>query len=672
MCGIIGSFNNKETIKVVRSGLKLMKRGKDGDNVYFKENFALGHSLHSIVGHVKQPIVKKGVLVFNGEIYNWEELNKKYKLKAKNDSELLSLLLEKKDLEKVLEELDGVYAFGYLRDDKLVLVRDIIGVKPIWFSFVKGFSFASEGKVLENSIELNPRKILDYDVSNNKFKFKEREFFKIKPEMKKNINETVEKLLEESVKKRIPSKKFGLLFSGGIDSVVLALLFKKLKCKFRCYVAGIGNSSDVEYAIKVAKELELDLEVVKIKENEVEKYLKKIIPLIEDTNVVKVGVALPFFIACEEMKEKVVFSGLGSEEIFAGYERHKNSRNVNEECLSGLLKMYERDLYRDDVVTMYNGLELRLPYLDKKLVEYSLKVNEKFKLNKDRNKIILRDIGKKLGLSEEISERKKKAAQYGSGFHKILKKLSKKNGFRYISEYLRGFYKDHNLKLGALVSSGKDSIYAMYVMMRQNYDVNCMIGIKSKNKDSFMFHSPVEMVEKQSEAIGIDFLMGETEGNKEDELKDLKKVLEEAKKKYGIEGVITGALFSNYQRERIEKVCDELGLKIFSPLWHMDQELEMRQMIEDGFEFIFVKIAADGLSKKWLGKVIDSKDIDKLVKLNEKIGLNVAGEGGETESLVLNCPLFKKKLKIKSKVKEESENVAELEIKDVELVKKRL
>ena len=85
-----------------------------------------------------------------------------------------------------------------------------------------------------------------------------------------------------------------------------------------------------------------------------------------------------------------------------------------------------------------------------------------------------------------------------------------------------------------------------------------------------------------------------TRGEKEDELIDLKKALQKAKKKYRIEGVVTGALYSNYQRERIEKVCDSLGLKIFSPLWHVSQEEEMREIIRAGFKIMLSSIAAYG------------------------------------------------------------------------------
>lgn len=692
MCGIIGIFNKDNSLELVRIGLKeIENRGKDGNNYYATKRYSLGHCLHSVVGYVKQPIIKKGISISNCEIYNWKELSKKYKLNAKNDSEVLALLIEKKgidNIKEILSELDGTYAFAHVYDDKLVLARDIIGIKPLWYDHSEGFSFASEKKALEkigltNSIELNPRKIIVYDILNNKVSFIEREFFKIEPEIKNSkekIMEDTTRLIIDSIKKRIPKRKFGLLFSGGIDSTMIALILKKLKCDFTCYTAVLESETlkepeDLVYSKKVAKLLNLKLKVIKIKEKEVENYLKKIVPLIEDSNVIKVGVALPFYIACEQARKdncKVIFSGLGSEEIFAGYDRHKRSNNINKECVSGLLKMYERDTYRDDIITMYNNIELRLPFLDKNLVSYVLRIPEKYKINDNRNKIILREIAIKLKLDKDIAERRKLAAQYGSNFHKAIKKLAKQRGFKLIADYTRQFYPRHNLNLGALISSGKDSIYSMYVMQKQNYKISCMITIKSKNPDSFMFHTPgIDMVKLQSEATGIPLIEQETKGIKEKELIDLKKAIKLAKEKYKIEGIITGALFSNYQRTRIEKIADSLNLKIFSPLWHTDQETEMREILNQGFEFIITKIACDGLDKSWLNRKITHKDIDRLVTLNEKIGLNIAFEGGEAETLMTDGPIFNKKIIIeKSEIKQESKIIAELMIKKAKLVEK--
>lgn len=673
MCGIVGSFNNKEAKNIVENALEIMKdRGIDGKGIHGKDSCYLGHRLHSIVSFVKQPLIGEGsVFVSNNEIYNWKELCTKHKIDAKNDSEIMLKLLDKYGL-KALDEFDGVFAFAYWKDDKLILARDIIGEKPIWYSQSDGFSFASEKKALEGNglidcHELNPRQILIYDIKKDEISFKERDFFKATPEhneSKEVMIAKVKELLLKAVTKMIPEKKFGILFSGGIDSTVIAKICKDHGSDFICYTTVLTDSSDKEaedltYAKKVAEEMGFVLKIIKIRKSEIEKYLKKLVPLIEDNNVVKVEVGLTFFAACEQAREdgcKVIFSGLGSEEIFAGYQRHKESDNINKECISGLIKLYERDLYRDDVITMNNNLELRLPFLDTDLIDYCLKIPEKHKIAEGREKLMLRYVAAELGVMKEVCERKKKAAQYGSNIDKAMKKIADSKGIRR-SEYFRQFYPGHNVVLGALVSSGKDSIYALHVMHRQNYKIGCLISIVSKNKDSFMFHTPnINMAKMQAEALDIPIVLKETEGEKEEELKDLEEALLKAKQDFGIQGIITGALFSNYQRERIEKVADKIGLKIFSPLWHKKQEILMREIINKDYEIILSSIAAEGLDSSWLGRRLVEKDIDKLVKMNAKTGINIAFEGGEAESLVLDAPLFKKRIVI-----EDSETIMENE-----------
>ena len=168
--------------------------------------------------------------------------------------------------------------------------------------------------------------------------------------------------------------------------------------------------------------------------------------------------------------------------------------------------------------------------------------------------------------------------------------------------------------------------------------------------------------------MDIPIIVQDTEGCKEKELEDMKNALRKAKEEYKIEGVITGALYSQYQRERIEKVCDELGLTIFAPLWHKNQESALREMIHHGFKFIMTKIAGWGMDKSWLGKVITTEDIDRLVALNKKHGINVAGEGGEYESLVLDAPIFNKKIAIKeSDIVMEKDYIGELRINNADL-----
>jgi len=684
MCGIIGIFNVQGAETLAIEGLKIMHyRGIEGHGVATEKELkhsktfedlsikssinAIGHNLHSVVSFVRQPIAGKGKLVANNEIYNWQELAKKYGIDAKNDAELLFWMLEKGILPDAIEELDGDYAFAYWNGKEVMVARDIVGVKPVWYASKRQnqpcFAFASEKKALERTgfqeiEELNPRKIIFYNLGTNSIFIKERDFFLILPEHQESYETqkgNVMNLLLDSVEKRVPGKKIGLLFSGGVDSTVLGVLLKRFGADFTCYTAALDSDTeaeDVVYAKKAAEFFGFKLKIIKINLGQVEDYLRKIIPLIEDSNVVKVGVALPFYLCCEEAKKdgiKVIFSGLGSEEIFAGYERHKKSENVNKECYSGLLKIYERDLYRDDVVTMENSIELRVPFLDRKLIEYSLKIPSKYKLNEEQSKIILRDIAKEIGIPVQFAERKKRAAQYGSRFDKAIEKLASKNKFKTKSEYLNTFYKKPNLKLGILFSSGKDSTYAAYIMKKQNYEISCLITLKSENPDSFMFHTPaIDLAEMQAKAMNVPIIFKKTKGEKEKELDDLESAIIEAKQKYKIEGVVTGALFSDYQRSRIERICDKLGLKIFSPLWRKDQEKEMRELIDAGFEIVMTAVAAEGLDKKWLMKPLVHKDVDRLVELSKKYKINIAGEGGEFETLVLNCPLFRKRIEIKN------------------------
>jgi len=202
------------------------------------------------------------------------------------------------------------------------------------------------------------------------------------------------------------------------------------------------------------------------------------------------------------------------------------------------------------------------------------------------------------------------------------------------------------MKIAALISGGKDSIYATYLASKE-HEISVLISMKSENPESYMFHVPgIDLVKLQAESMNIPLIFKETKGVKEDELIDLKHALIEAKEKYGIEGVVSGAIFSKYQKSRIDQICEELELKSLSPLWQRKTGQLWKDMIEDGFEIIIVAVAADGLDKKWLGRKIDKKAVVELTNLHDTCYVCTGFEGGEAESLVLDCSLFNKKIKI--------------------------
>ena len=227
------------------------------------------------------------------------------------------------------------------------------------------------------------------------------------------------------------------------------------------------------------------------------------------------------------------------------------------------------------------------------------------------------------------------------------------------------------MKLAALVSGGKDSIYAAYLASKK-HEIVCLVSFKSKRDDSYMFHIPnVHLVESQAKSMNLPLISVESSGIKEKELKDIERALKAAIKEYKIEGVVSGALASNYQKERIDKICKKLKIESIAPLWHIDPEKYLNNLIKNNFEVIITQVAADGLDESFLGKKLDKNLIEKLKKINEKIGFHLGFEGGEAESLVLDCPMFKKRLEVEESEKHmESEHFGKLSISRIRLADK--
>jgi predicted ATP pyrophosphatase (TIGR00289 family) len=202
------------------------------------------------------------------------------------------------------------------------------------------------------------------------------------------------------------------------------------------------------------------------------------------------------------------------------------------------------------------------------------------------------------------------------------------------------------MDVAILFSGGKDSTMALYNALEEKEDVKYLLSMKSKNDESYMFHVPnIHLTDLLAEALDIPIMSVETDGVKEEELEDLRHAFENLKG-LGIEAIYTGALYSVYQKSRIEKLGLEVGLKIISPYWHVDELEYMCSIVSLGFKVIICGVAAWGLDESWLGRVIDDKTIDELVDLNEKYQINIAFEGGEAETLAIDGPIFKRRIKI--------------------------
>lgn len=221
------------------------------------------------------------------------------------------------------------------------------------------------------------------------------------------------------------------------------------------------------------------------------------------------------------------------------------------------------------------------------------------------------------------------------------------------------------MRIGILFSGGKDSTAVLW-KAKDRYEVACLMSMLPDNPDSYMFQKPLqELLELQAESLDLPLLTQHTAGEKEAELDELRLLLQRAKDEHGIEVIGVGAIASSYQNDRVKLLCDDLGLQVYAPLWGADPQRHMRDLIDAGFDVRMTRIAADGLDAQWLGRRLTHEDVDRLIALNEKIGLSVGGEGGEFETIVLGGPIFSRHISIESTLTQESAQRAELVITQV-------
>jgi len=223
------------------------------------------------------------------------------------------------------------------------------------------------------------------------------------------------------------------------------------------------------------------------------------------------------------------------------------------------------------------------------------------------------------------------------------------------------------MKLGVLFSGGKDSTFALHLAAGKE-EVSCLITIVSRNEESYMFHTPnIGMTALQAEAMSLPLVQKVTEGRPEHELRDLKDAIAQAVKDYEIEGVVSGAIESVYQSERIQRICSQLDVWCFNPLWKRNQEKYLEEIMARGYDVILSGVFAYPLDGTWLGKRLDRELASKLLDLQKKFGVSPSGEGGEIETTVLDAPLFKKRIEIQDSTVEARGNSGVLRIKKARL-----
>lgn len=199
------------------------------------------------------------------------------------------------------------------------------------------------------------------------------------------------------------------------------------------------------------------------------------------------------------------------------------------------------------------------------------------------------------------------------------------------------------MRVAVLVSGGKDSALALHRVLQEGHTVEFLLAMMPEREDSWMFHVPnIHLTKLFAEAAGIPLKQHNTSGIKERELDDLRTAISTLQ----VEGVVSGAITSTYQKDRIDKICRELTISHQAPLWHDDQVQLLKELVDWKFEVIITGVYAYGFDESWLGRKIDSNTINALRILKHKHDISIAGEGGEYETLVLDAPFYKKRIRL--------------------------
>jgi len=420
---------------------------------------ALGHNLSRVLPRDRpQPVQGDGfALVFEGRLFPSTSLP--------DVNEVIEMLEPnpQRNAIHVIEELEGSYAFAIARPNQIVAGRDALGTNPLYYGENETTcAIASERKALwklgiKNAKSFPP----GYTAVINAQGFSFKPIKTIVQPLQEDIDmETAAKrlqdLLLESMRKRVSDlEKVAVAFSGGLDSSLIAVLAEKCGINVQLISVGLENQPEVKFAETAAEALKLPLHLQTYTVKDVEKILPKVLWLIEEPNLIKASIAIPFYWTAENASKlgcNVLLAGQGADELFGGYQRYlKEYEQLGVEAVQKAMyrdveTSYEKNFQRDNQACSFHKVELRLPFVDRDVVRFSLSLPPSLKIESSEDhlrKRVLRRVAQNLGMPLFIVNKTKKAVQYATGVNKAIKRLARKEGLtsrEYVEKVFRRVY----------------------------------------------------------------------------------------------------------------------------------------------------------------------------------------------------------------------------------------
>jgi asparagine synthase (glutamine-hydrolysing) len=453
MCGIAGFAGRGAWQRTCEMTELLHHRGPDGSAIYDGREACLGHTHLKVTGDYPQPAMADGrVFVFNGEVYNYRAF-----ADVTSDTEALARILSG-GMERLVDtapSIDGDYSLGLWDGTRLSLIRDPIGVKPLYYGrSADGFGFASERKALwragvRDVKALSPGAMLaDASASADGEERRVVDLPPYDPVMdEEEAIRTLDEALSAAVRARV-HKEAAVNFSGGVDSALVGALAPGVPL----VTVGLAGSHDVKAARQAAKLMgtESRLIVYEITDKDVEDATAGTVYAVESADPVKISIALPLYLLAQKARNdgcRVLLSGQGADELFGGYARYEKAfedERLEKELDHDLRHIADINLERDDMATMAHGVELRVPFLDMRVVTAARRMGPSLKVRRNGKdyirKYVLRKVAEKY-LPTEVASAPKKAIQYGTGVQKTLERQARSKGST-LAGYLESLYRN--------------------------------------------------------------------------------------------------------------------------------------------------------------------------------------------------------------------------------------
>jgi asparagine synthase (glutamine-hydrolysing) len=480
MCGIIGVHGQTEDLKDYLS--RITHRGPDGQHTTIQHNAVLGHTRLAIVDLETgdQPLQTadgSAWLVANGEVYNHEALRAEYddyNYLTDSDSEVILALYEKHGAEAV-RYLDGMFAFALVTKDDLLLARDPLGIKPLYYGWDGDtLYFGSEIKALQHLVteieEFPPGHWYTLKDGFTRY-YNLGESTQNADEPTTEIEQIYESLREAVGKRLMADVPVGVFLSGGLDSSIIAGLVSQALPHVHSFAVGFEESEDLQYARKVAEHLGTEHHEYIYTVEEMIEALPDVIYHLEsfDPSLVRSAIPNYFLSRLARQHVTVVLSGEGADELYAGYEYYKtiDTDDLHRELVMATDALHTSNLIRCDRMSMAHSLEARVPFLDTAFIDLSFKVPIEQKIYGDEpvEKWALRKAFEHL-IPEEVVWRVKSQFSKGAGSSHVFDEIAERD----ISDADFAMMQQHVLKEAGIKIGTKEEMY-YYQVFRRFFDV---------------------------------------------------------------------------------------------------------------------------------------------------------------------------------------------------------